>query len=51
MSKPVRFSFAARRFGSRHQRLFVPQETTVELAFLQTLERPHAIMRVVAPSL
>jgi hypothetical protein len=52
VNKPTHFSFGIRRFGAgQHRRLFVPQESSGNLTFLQTLERPQAIMRVISPSL
>jgi hypothetical protein len=48
---PIHFSFRARRHETGQRRLFVPQQSSVDPSFLQTLERPHAIMRVVTGTL
>jgi hypothetical protein len=47
----IHFSFGGRRCETGQRRLFVPQQSTVDPSFLQTLERPHAIMRVVTGTL
>jgi hypothetical protein len=48
---PIHFYFGSRRHETGQRRLFVPQQSTVDPSFLQTLERPHAIMRVVTGTL
>ena len=51
-NKAMHFSFGVRRYGSNGpRRLFVPQECAISPAFLPSLERPHAILRVVSSPL
>jgi len=51
-NKAMHFSFGVRRYGTNGpRRLFVPQGCAISPAFVPSLERPHAILRVVSPSL